>query len=422
MINELMEFVKNGGRIRAGGEPKHGEPFYGEYMKQSLMKKYKPGDKVRVHIKYADYVEEYTCEGVIIAFDYGIELLTYGKTVYKNERNKRSVPYEIIQSVEMLSDGDGTFDLAAVDKNKWNWLNSYNLNEEVLFKKKEIYTTETTDVFLKRVIDEIKEDRKCCKRRFQTVHPDVRFEKTHIIEVRGGCSLYWPFENDGISAEVYMVRDDNRITPIECKTAEIYDGSYHAYNVERENAFPSLYIYLPDNGFVYEDVNIVCVWTVSTTVFGAPKKIKMVNVHRVGKIRPIKNDCNIIYIDMEHYPLLAHGESLFTESKKASMLEHMMDKDMYILLNTKDENYVVIKRPEDIAEKDVEKYVVMTDMAINKYDPIKIVNKIVGKIENDDVFLFAEVFCNIDKEAEQYYSIPWQKCRSGYPFTLLENE
>lgn len=62
IIEQLQTFVGNGGRIRAGVEPKYGEPFYGAHMEQRLKKEFHVGDRVHIKIKYRSKKrEEYDC-------------------------------------------------------------------------------------------------------------------------------------------------------------------------------------------------------------------------------------------------------------------------------------------------------------------------------------------------------------------------
>lgn len=102
MIKQLILFVENGGRLRPNEEPKFGEPFYGEYMKQYLSLYYKPGDRVRLQEK-ASNNEVHSYEGLIITLDYSLELLLSGKKVHKDKRNKRSIRYGNIESIEKTS-------------------------------------------------------------------------------------------------------------------------------------------------------------------------------------------------------------------------------------------------------------------------------------------------------------------------------
>lgn len=69
--------------------------------------------------------------------------------------------------------------------------------------------------------------------KFNAVYPDVSFEDSHVIAISDGCSLYFPYYNKSVEAEVYLVQDDaNIIVEIPCKVGTPYPNknSYHAYN------------------------------------------------------------------------------------------------------------------------------------------------------------------------------------------------
>lgn len=407
MIEQLISFVENGGRIRENEEPKFGEPFYGEYMEQILPLHYKPGDRVKIVEKIHDN-ESKTYEGMIIAFGYALKLLVSGRKVHKDKRNKKEIRYVNIQSVEMVKPDDGSFDLSAVDPDEWEW------NK---IRKKE----DDTDIWSKKT-EQRRNQRLEDEKEFHQVYPGVDFDKSHVIKVSDGCSLYWPFNHKGITAEVFMVRDEDKITPIPCKTGTPFPNKncYHAYNCKTEGRYPDLYLYLPDNGFRYEDVNIVCVWTINTTISGEDKVIKAVNIHHVGEIKPIKDEYNLIFVDMRVDPLLEYGDSLFTDSQIACLMTQMMNRDMYIVLDIKEDTASMVKVPEELTKEDLEKYLLTSSMAVSGFDLQEVIQRVTDVPEK--LFPLVEVFCDIDKEPERYYSSSWRNCREGYQFKMLEKE
>lgn len=400
MLDKIKEFVENGGRLRKGEEPRFGEPFYGDYMKQYLSLHYKPGDKVKLQEVFNNG-ESKNCEGIIISMDYDLHLslLTSGKTVHKDKRNKKYIHYSFIKSIELIKADDGKFDLSAVDPDEWNRL-----------KNMEKY---------KESDDEKTESRKECRakdeREFHLVYPEVDFHKSHIIKVCDGCTMYWPFDYDEITAEIFMVRDMDKITPIPCETGTPFPNkkSVHAYNCKEKDSYPDLYLYLPDYGFCYEDVNIVCVWTINTSIDGKKATVKKVNIYHVGEISPIKDEHNMIFIDMHILPLLEHGDSLFAES--AHMLESMMNKEMYFVISTEDDNadeaaILPLKLPAVQSNNETEKYLCMA------------LGSLVSSLEEDEeekMVARIETFCSIDTVPERYYSSAWRKCRKGYEFQAL---
>lgn len=404
MIERLNSFVKNGGRLREGDEPKFDEPFYGEYMKQFLPLHFKPGDRVRLQEQDRSG-ESRIFEGVIIALDHELKLLTSGKKSHKDRKNEKFFNYSFIKCIEMIAPGDGSFDLSVVDPDYWNWKNKYGDSEPVLDHRK----TESRRI-------QRNEDRK----EFHLVYPDVDFDKVHVIKICDGCKIYWPFTYNSISAEVFMVRGAEKITSVPCKTGTPFPNknSFHVYNCSAKGIYPDLYLYLPDNGCEYEDINIVCVWTINTNVSGKDTVIKVVNLHHVGEIKPIQDERNMIFIDMSANPLLCHGISLFTEPSCAFLLTRMMNTDMYIISNCSDNAVVMEKLPEGQAGEEFWKYVDTSGMAIDGCNLQDFVHHIAS--EQEECWPYVEIFCNIDKEPERYYSSSWRSCRKGYQFKMLE--
>lgn len=397
MLGEMISFIENGGRLRAGDEPKYGEPFYGEYMQQYINRNYKPGDRVRIT------TDNDTFEGIILVIDteYRLELLLSGRTVHKDKRNKRDILYRQIQAIELLQKDDGSFDLATVDPLEWEW----RQNRGSIFSDEE----------------ELEMDRKrrlVIQKEFQQVYP-VDFAKSHVIYIEDGCSLYFPFDHDKISAEIFMVRDEDKVTRIPCKTGTPYPNknSYHAYNSKSEGGHPNLLLYLPDNGFRYEDVNIVCVWTIEARISGEKENttIKIVNIHHIEEIQQIKEGRNLIFAEMRSWPLLEYGKELFT--KTPHPLEDLMDYDMYFVNDPEDLTTVVIKNPEGQTEGDVNKYICMSTFALNDFFPVDDLPDEIELLGNTSFPV--EVFCNIDKKPDRYFSDHDRKCRETFSFTML---
>ena len=396
-IEKLVNFVENGGRLIKGEEPKYGQPFYGDYMKQYILAHYNLGDKVKVTTDRQDY------EGMILNIGFRFSLLVSGRKVHKDKRNKKDIVYGDIQSIELIKEKDDSFDLAIVDPDEWKWKNKKADNRICSHEK-----TESRKHMRSKDCEE-----------FHKVYPDVDFDRSHIIKVSDGCRLYWPFNHNGITAEVFMVRDKDKITPIPCKTGTPFPNknSYHAYNCKLKDSYPELYLYLPDNGFCYEDVNIVCVWAINTPVGSENSVIKVVNIHHVGKIKPVKDEYNMIFIDMSVCPLLGYGDSLFSETRNADLLTRMMDRDLYIVFELKNDVGLVIKSPEDLEEDEMDKYFAMCTLAVGNYNLQEVVNRII--CSQEECSPLVEVFCDIDSEPERYYSSSWRHCRKGFAFKML---
>ena len=56
-IKKIMQFVENGGRFHKGVEPKYGEPFYADYMKQYISENFMLGDKLHIKTDSAEFTE-----------------------------------------------------------------------------------------------------------------------------------------------------------------------------------------------------------------------------------------------------------------------------------------------------------------------------------------------------------------------------
>ena len=128
IIEQLQTFVGNGGRIRAGVEPKYGESFYGAHMEQRLKKEFHVGDRVHIKIKYRSKKrEEYDC--LILNIGYSFEVLISGKQVWKSKKNKKSFPYYCIEDISLIKKAEENFDIKYVDPEDAKWREDIKKNE-----------------------------------------------------------------------------------------------------------------------------------------------------------------------------------------------------------------------------------------------------------------------------------------------------
>lgn len=393
-IETLTQFINNGGRLHKNAEPKYGEPFYDSYMKQYILIHYKPGDKIRIKTDTRAY------EGKILTIDYCLEILTAGRKVYKNKKNKATIRYEKIIDIELIS-RDDSFDLKAADPIEWEIQNNKEDNKRENEKTENRRRTRDKDI-----------------QAFNHTHPNVEFEKSHIIRVCNGPSLYWPFENNGISAEVFMVRNNNIITKIPCEVGTPFPNTnhYHAYNYIKSGDYPELYTHLPDFGFIYENINIICVWTIKTISTNKELTIKTISIHHIDEIKPIKNEHNIIFIDMHAAPLIGHGNSLFKDSKKTCFLEDLMNRDAYFIINPQKNNAIVVKAPEEMTDVEIDDTIFTATMASRSFEITNTINFLSEKSSLEQPI---EVFFNSEKNPERYYSRAWRYCKKEYEFKLL---
>ena len=401
IIKELQEFVKNGGRLRYGEEPAYGEPFYDEYMHQYISANFSLGDKVRITTESKAY------DGIIIDIGaYHLTTLTSGRTVHKDRRNKCSEPFSDIKSIELLKKTDGKFDLSAVDPQEYE--RRMNIK-----KMKETGEWEEAE---KRKTNGRMERRAELKQQFTSIYPDADYDKSHVIKITDGCSIYFPYMCDDVRANLYLILDNGKcIKKIPCQTGTPFPNknSYHAYNCVPKQEYPCVYIYLPDNGFVYENVSIACVWTISTIKkSGIKSSIKVADLYQIGQVNPITDEHNLIPIHMNVSPLLG-----YSNIKDCIGLQSMMDKDIYCITDTmaedegkEDEWLHIIKATEDSGDI---RSAVETFYELSKYWEDTLT-------EDSLIFAYIEVFVTIDKEAACYYSDSWVKCRDGYQFKALD--
>ena len=407
IIKELQEFVKNGGRLRYGEEPAYGEPFYDEHMHQYISANFSLGDKVRITTESKAY------DGIIIDIGaYHLTTLTSGRTVHKDRRNKCSEPFSDIKSIELLKKTDGKFDLSAVDPQEY----------ERRMNIKKMKETREWEEIENRETNERMERRAELKQQFASIYPDADYDKSHVIKITDGCSIYFPYMCDDVRANLYLILDNGKcIKKIPCQTGTPFlnKNSYHAYNCVPKQGYPCVYTYLPDNGFVYEDVSIACVWTISITKkSGIKSGIKVADLYRIGQIDPITDEHNLIPIHMSIYPLLGHNN---IKDCIGMGLLTMMNKDIYGIVDAmtgyKDsenstEGLHIIKATEDNSD--------MKSTVEILYELSKYYGDHLTDGSSMLISAYIEVFVTIDKEAACYYSDSGVKCRDGYQFKALD--
>ncbi len=118
-----------------------------------------------------------------------------------------------------------------------------------------------------RETNERMERRAELKQQFASIYPDVDYDRVHVIKITYGCSIYFPYMCDDVRANLYLILDNGKCIK------RYHVRQAHHFSIKpvtmRITVFQSrdthVYIYLPDNGFVYENVSIACVWTISTT-------------------------------------------------------------------------------------------------------------------------------------------------------------
>lgn len=408
MLSELLSFVENGGRIRKGEEPRFGEPYYREYMKQYFNLHYRVGDIISVqYMGHDGNVKPY--EGPILSLQCGLQLLISGRTVHKDQRNMKILSWEQIRDVTFIRKRDESFDISVVYPNA----------PAASVIKKEA---------LKRSKAMQEKERECNRKEFLSVYPDKNYDTSHFIQVHNGCQLYWPFYKKSVKADIYIVNGDGEdpIKKIPCKTGSLLPNKNwcQAYNYKNENGYPELDIALPDDGTLYENLSIVCVWSIVTAVDEEEIVIKVVDMHCFRKITPIKAAHNLIVINMSISPLLEYGisfDNFDTNDTKASFaLTKMMDHDMYYVVDVDADDAFVIKKPEAMTSEEVTEIILLSCMAATDFNMQDLLQYICDMKEFHA--LSVEVFCNVDEEPKEYYSGLCCDTRQEYKFSILKEK
>lgn len=269
-----------------------------------------------------------------------------------------------------------------------------------------------------------KERTRNCKE-FLSVYPDKNYDTSHFIQVHNGCQLYWPFYKKSVKADIYIVNGDGEdpIKRIPSKTGSLFPNKNwcQAYNYKDEYGDPELDIALTDNGTLYENFSIVCVWSIVTAVDEEEIVIKVVDMHCFKKITPIKAAHNLIVINMSISPLLEYGISFDNFDTKASFaLTKMMDHDMYYIVDVDADDAFVIKKPEVMTSEEVSAIILLSCMAAADFNMQDLLQYICGMKEF--YALSVEVFCNVDEEPKEYYSGLLCDTRQEYKFSILKEK
>ena len=312
-ISTIRQFVKNGGRYEKDREPVCGEPFYGKYMAQLVERDYELGDKIQVEMDNGNVYS-----GLLMRNTWcDIDLLVSGSKIWKNRQNLKYFYFNNIKTITLIEKRNQEFDMDKADP------------EYLCHKRENEDGIDYSDVDTNGI-----ETRNKNKAAFERVYPDVSFDDSHVICIKDGCSLFFPFTNGGISAEVYLVQKNGmNAKKIECKVGRPYPNkcSYHAYNSkDQEYNDVDLYTYLPDANAEYHDVYIACVWTVDMTdVHG--NYLQYIQMYEIGTIKSQADKKNTHFINMRISPICGHKD-LFTKEHQYE-LEKIMDRKSVFFLD-----------------------------------------------------------------------------------------
>lgn len=358
VISRLNQFVVNDGRFETGKEPKYGDPFFMDSIMYDLKKKCELGDQIKAETTHG------TISGVLTYLNsYGFEVMTSGKKIWNSKRNVKWVSsHEVTVPVQLVEKRKDDFDIYKINPHY-----AADFNPE---------TNPDLD------IDKIrKQHRDNNKEEFLNVYPDVSFEDSHVICMHRGLSFRFPFANNGISVEMYLVPGNcNNVIKIPCK---VFDGCpnryfYNACNYITKDSYkePVSYAYLPDANKKYENVAIVCVWTVKLN--DELDNLRFVYIYEAGTIEPVTDDKNICFVDDTVDPLLGYGDRLF-DGDHNYILRNLMGRESVFILFPEDD----MMRPIKESKRD-ETYGFLAMQALNHFDVKELVKNLSNEIEDID--------------------------------------
>lgn len=370
-ISTIQQFVKNGGRYKKGKEPAYGEPFYGKYMEQLIKKDYELGDKIQIEM---DNGKVYS--GLLMRNAwYYMDLLVSGSKIWKSGQNLKAFNLNNIKTLTLIEKRNPEFDM---DKADPEYLCHKRENEDGV----DYSNVDTNGI----------ETRNKNKAAFEKVYPDVSFDDSHVICIENGCSLFFPFTNGGVSAEVYLVQKNGmNAKKIECKVGRPYPNkcSYHAYNSkDKEYNDVDLYTYLPDANAEYHDVYIVCVWTVDMTAdYG--KDLKFVQMYEIGTIEPQVGKKNTHFITMRISSICGHND-LFTKEHQYE-LEKIMDRKSVFFLDivSLDSNCEALASQEPIDVNQAHREA-LASCALDSVDDAYVITSLKESDDEDSLCFLAE--------------------------------
>ena len=394
-ISTIQQFVKNGGRYEKGREPAYGEPFYGKYMEQLIKKDYELGDKIQVEM---DNGKVYS--GVLMRNAwYYMDLLVSGSKIWKSRQNLKAFNLHNIKTLTLIEKRNPEFDMDKADP------------EYLCHKRENEDGVDYRDVDTNGI-----ETRNKNKAAFEKVYPDVSFDDSHVICIENGCSLFFPFTNGGVSAEVYLVQKNGmNAKKIECKVGRPYPNKciYHAYNSkDKEYNDVDLYTYLPDANAEYHDVYIVCVWTVDM-IEDYCKDLKFVQMYEIGTIEPQVGKKNTHFITMRISSICGHKDLFIKEHQYE--LEKIMDRKSVFFLNSIDDAYVITPLKESDDEGSL---CFLAEQALSHFDIKEMLQSlIIDGVEAEHI----EVTVDYEDVSPGYFSGNHRKGRKGYQFKMLKN-
>lgn len=398
-ISKLIEFVDNGCRINKGVEPKFGEPFYGQYRMLVTKRDFSIGDRVSViysqnkyHL-YGSYdrMDEWlgceNIEGTVLAIDkYDMAILIKGRKVWANERNVRRLCYTHIVSISLTKKVSEGFDLQSiaptfVNKERITLKDIYGHNDKVRGQNKE---------------------------QFLSLYPEVDFDNSHIVIAN--CCLYWPFKRNRIKLSVYITEDDGTVISripgkIGCIGNTFFAGNYY----DKKHKDLKLFSYLPDASKQYENINVVCVWTVTTDTDDGCLDIVLVDIHHFDKIEPVVDNKNILFLDMRARTYIGYGKDIF-ERAYCYNLESLMDNDCYFIEDIEEDEAYSIKYT---SSADVSKYSYLSMQAISDFNLIRLLS---GICTGYDICRNFEVSVKLESSATQYDSTMWRTGEEQFEF------
>lgn len=279
--------------------------------KNLIVSRYQEGNLVRCQL-YCGI----SFTGIIIYFGlYRIKLLTSGSEVKKDFSNMLSILYDDIKKIDFLDHG------------------KFSLGEELEVRKNP------------------RKQWNNVKRRFLKINSPTVFRNSYVFEIKNGCELFIPTgcKPVVVSVKVYVKNgtDWQIFIPTSIKQAGSNENHYTTYNYwDHAEGPPRLYLYLPKRS--YEDLNIVCVWSVRMEDNKDDADLNIVQIEHIGQIKPVLTG-NVYSLEVTTVPYYGWGGHSFIPHKGAGVFKYIMDYDNYFIVKKDgtDTSFVKLKGNEN---------------------------------------------------------------------------
>lgn len=385
-IQQVQEFVKNGGRFRTGKNPVWGEPFYGVCMAQYIQEHFKPGDKVDLSIQYPQSEDsepkQYKATILRVNKD-SIEIIKQGNTVWKDQKNYDSYFYNCIKFISLIKHNQD-FSIEKADPTREEW----RKNSE----RERLDRGENPDKYELKYRTELKE---VCNK----IYPNSNFDDSVVMNLN--FSIYFPWQVDKVEAEVYIDHKNNPIKVIG-KTGKPYPNkNVIAFYNDKDVVFgPSALVVLPKED--YTGSFVTCKWIITS----GDKEHMFISMVELVDFKLVENEKNVYCIG-DKMCLIDRFKNKY-KSSEYSGYENLMDSAAVFYLNNEGDKMFVVREPE--SEEDLQLYGFHAMLAINKYNLQTVVESMCSAMDKKGAEWGTEIWvrrCRIEPHFVNNYSY-WQ--------------